>query len=245
MSAAVIIQARMSSSRLPGKVMLPLGDRTVLAWCVERARLSPAVDDVIVATSTCSEDEVIEKHAASLGVPCVRGSLIDALDRYRLALTHTDADTIVRITADCPFVDTGIITSAIGTVDSPERPDYASTGQDGRYALGLDVEAMTRSALLIAAESATATDERECVTLFIYRRPKQFALAAVAAPAWARRPDLRFTLDEPADYEVISAVVEGLNATPDALPASEVIAFLDRHPEIAALNKSVHHRTVK
>ena len=244
MTVAAVIQARMGSTRLPGKVMMQLGDRPVLSWSVERAGLAEAVDEVIVATSTGAEDDVIEEHARSLGVRCVRGSSDDVLDRYRRALEVTPATTIVRITADCPFIDPGIITAGVNALDAVDRPDYASTGLDGRYARGLDVEAMRRGALEAAAAEATADDEREHVTLFIYRRPDRFTLAAVPAPEWARRPELRFTLDEPADFELISRVADGLGATPTSLVGSDVVAFLDRHPDVAGLNRTVQHRTV-
>jgi len=243
-STAVVIQARMGSSRLPGKVMMTLGDRPVLSWSVERAGIAQAVDEVIVATSTGPEDDLIEEHAKSLGVHCVRGSSDDVLDRYRRALDHTTATTIVRITADCPFIDPDIISATADALDAPGQPDYASTGLDGRYARGLDVEAMRRTVLETAAAEATALDEREHVTLFIYRRPDRFTVAAVPAPEWARRPDLRFTLDEQADFELISRVVDGLEATPSTVTGPEVVAFLDRHPDIAMLNRSVEHRTV-
>ncbi len=245
MTAAVVIQARMGSTRLPGKVMMQLGDRPVLSWSVQRASRADAVDEVILATSIGAEDDVIEEQADSLGVRCVRGSSDDVLDRYRQALEHTSASTIVRITADCPFIDPGIITATVDALASSDRPDYASTGLDGRYARGLDVEAMRRTVLETAADEATADDEREHVTLFIYRRPDRFALVPVPAPEWARRPDLRFTLDEQADFELISRVVDGLGATPETLTGPDVVAFLDRNPDIAVLNQSVEHRTIR
>jgi spore coat polysaccharide biosynthesis protein SpsF len=243
-TTAVIIQARMGSTRLPGKTELRLGDRSVLAWVVTRVGLATAVDEIIVATTTGPEDDVIEQEVATLGAACVRGSSDDVLDRYRTALDHTSATTVVRVTADCPFIEPGIISDAVRALEAPGRPDYASTGLDGRYARGLDVEAMRRTALETAAAKATAPDEREHVTLHIYRRPEQFNLVAVPAPPWARRPDLRFTLDEPADFDLIVRVVDGLGATPDSLTGPEVVAFLDSHPEVAALNRSVRHRTV-
>lgn len=243
MTAAVIIQARMGSSRLPGKTMMGLGDRPILSWSVERAGLAEAIDEVLVATSTGPEDDVIEEHCESLGVVCVRGSSDDVLDRYRRALAQTTADTIVRITADCPFVDPDIITAAVRTIRS-NAADYASTGLDGRYARGLDVEAMRRDALETAADEATATDEREHVTLFIYRRPERFTLAAVPAPDWAAHPDLRFTVDEQADLDLVRAVVTALDASPERLDTRGAIDFLQRNPEVAALNEAVRHRTV-
>jgi spore coat polysaccharide biosynthesis protein SpsF len=223
--------------------MMQLGDRPVLSWSVERASLAQAVDEVIIATSTNPEDDVIEEHAATLGVTCVRGSSDDVLDRYRRALDYTNADTIVRITADCPFVDPTIITAAVRAMMSTPA-DYASTGLDGRYALGLDVEAMRRDVLETAADEATAADEREHVTLFIYRRPERFTLAAVPAPDWAARPNLRFTVDEQADLDLVRAVVTALDASPEQLDGAAVVDYLERNPDVAALNEAVRHRRV-
>jgi len=242
-SIAVVIQARMGSSRLPGKTMMQLGDHPLLSWSVQRAGMAAAVDEVIVATSTGPEDDAIEDHAALLGVSCVRGSSDDVLDRYRRALDHTSADTVVRITADCPFVDPDIITAAVRALEATAA-DYASTGLDGRYARGLDVEAIRREALETAAAESTDDDEREHVTLFVYRRPERFTLAAVPAPDWAARSDLRFTVDEQADLDLVRAVVAGLHASPQNLQGPAVVEYLDRNPEVVALNDAVRHRTV-
>ncbi len=222
---------------------MQLGDRSLLSWSVQRAGMAEAVDEVIIATSTGPEDDAIEDHAALLGVSCVRGSSDDVLDRYRSALDHTTADTIVRITADCPFVDPEIITATVRTLES-NSADYASTGLDGRYARGLDVEAMRRDVLETTADESTAADEREHVTLFIYRRPERFTLAAVPAPDWAARPDLRFTVDEQADLDLVRAVVAALDASPDHLDGPAVVGYLERNPAVAALNEAVRHRRV-
>ena len=241
MTVAVVIQARMGSSRLPGKSLMTLGDRPVLAWTVQRALRAPGVDEVVVATSDGPEDDAIQDECSTLGVGCVRGSSADVLDRYRAALDATSAEVIVRLTADCPFIDPGIVAATVAALDGA---DYASTGIDGRYAKGLDAEAMRRDVLLAAAAEATAADEREHVTLFIYRRRERFDCRPAVAPMWARRPELRFTVDEEADLHLVRAVVDGLAANPETLTASHVVDFLDAHPEIAALNRSVQHRHV-
>jgi spore coat polysaccharide biosynthesis protein SpsF len=241
-SVAVVIQARMGSTRLPGKSLMTLGDRPVLAWTVQRARRAPGVDEVLVATSDGPEDDPIEEQCAALDAGCVRGSSADVLDRYRLALDSTPADVIVRLTADCPFVDPGIVAAAVTALDGA---DYASTVIDGRYAKGLDAEAMRRDVLLAAAAEATAADEREHVTLFIYRRRDRFDCRPAVAPEWARRPDLRFTVDEDADLQLVRAVVDGLAATPETLTGPDVVGYLDAHPEVATLNRSVQHRHVR
>lgn len=244
--AAVIIQARMGSSRLPGKTLEPLGEATVLDWVVDRTLAARRVTDVIVATTTEPNDDVIERHLDTRGLRCVRGSSADVLSRYALAAQSTSADTLVRITADCPLVDPAILDSAIELIEAEgSLCDYVSTSIDGRFPRGLDVEAFTRSALLEAAEQAVDPDEREHVTLHIYRSTDRFFCAPVVCPEPLRRPDLRFTVDEEADLEVVRQIVDGLGPSQRMAPGARIVEFLDRHPEIARINSDVKHRNVK
>jgi len=242
-SATVVIQARMGSTRLPGKSMADLGGRPVIDWVVERAASAELVDSVIVATSTNSEDDVLAQHVEAHGVATAwRGDPDDVLDRFAGALSLTDADVIVRVTGDCPFVQPELIDLAIAT----QRDGvYSATDPDGRFPRGFDVEAVSRAALVAAAAEATDPDEREHVTVFVVRRPERFAPVPLVCPEWARRPDLRLTLDEPDDLALLRAVVDGLDATPSTLDGPSIIEFLDDHPDIAALNGSVHHNIVK
>ena len=243
MSVAVIAQARMGSTRLPGKSLEALGDGTVLDWVVARAAAAESVDEVIIATSHDELDDPIEARCGELGVRCVRGEPLDVLDRYRLAMEHTDADEIVRITADCPLIDPGVVDAAIAVRRSLDV-DYVSTSLDGRYPRGLDVEVVRRSVLEAAAREAAADDEREHVTLFVYRRTDRFSCAPVPCPDWAQRPDLRITVDEAADLKVVRRVVAGLGPDPLGADGETIVAFLTDHPDIAYLNREVQHRNV-
>jgi spore coat polysaccharide biosynthesis protein SpsF len=213
----------------------------LLDWSVERASMARGVDEVIVATSTLPDDDEIAEHAAARGIRCVRGSADDVLGRYAQAMATTSADVIVRVTADCPFVEPAIVDETIVAVNGA---DYASTSLDGRYPRGLDVEAAQREVLAIADVEAADPAEREHVTLFIYRHPDRFRCRPVVAPEWARHPDLRFTVDEAADLTLVRAVVAATGGTPSTLSATEIVSFLDEHPDIAALNRAVAHRNV-
>ena len=243
MTTAVVAQARMGSSRLPGKTLERLGDTTVLDWVVARASAAELVDEVLVATSRDALDDPIAERCASIGVACVRGEPLDVLARYEAALSMTSADEIVRVTADCPLVDPGIIDLAVAS-QREGCHDYVSTSLDGRYPRGLDVEVVDRDVLGLAAPEATDADEREHVTLFVYRRPDRFSCGPVVAPTWARRPDLRITVDEAPDLEVVRQVVRALGADPLAFGGGDVVRFLSAHPEIAGINREVHHRHV-
>ncbi len=233
----------MGSSRHPGKTLESLADRTILQWVVARVRQCQSVEDVTVATTELPDDDVIVRALSNEAVDVVRGSSEDVLDRYRLAAGTGNADTIVRVTADCPLVDPGIIDLAIATLRRTGA-DYVSTSLDGRFPRGLDVEVFSRGALEAAASEATDPPEREHVTLFLYRRPERFRCEPVVAPRWARHPELRFTVDEPADLDLVRTVVKRLRATVTT-SGREVVEFLLANPAVAALNADVAHRNVK
>jgi spore coat polysaccharide biosynthesis protein SpsF len=237
-----VIQARMTSGRLPGKSLAPLGGRTILDLLVHRCQRAQLVDQVVIATSVEGTDDPIDHAATGLGVRCIRGSLTDVLDRYRQACLATRARTVVRLTADCPFAAPELIDAAVSTLASTGA-DYASTSLDGRYPRGLDVEAVGRSALLAAAAEATDPLEREHVTLFVYRNSTRFKCRAVTAPAWAAHPELRITVDEEADLRLVRAVVEQLGGNPD-IPARSIMQFLLDNPDVASINAGVQHRNV-
>lgn len=243
MTVAVIAQARMGSSRLPGKTLEPLGSETVLDWVVARSQSADHVDEVIVATSEDPLDDPIEQRCRDLEITCVRGDPLDVLDRYRVALIRTEADEIVRITADCPLIDPDIVDLAIETRRECDF-DYVSTSLDGRYPRGLDVEVVRRSVLETTAAEATDPDEREHVTLFVYRRPERFACAPVPCPSWAQHPELRITVDEGPDLQVVRRIVDELGIDATSFRGEEVMSFLIEHPEIAAINQDVAHRHV-
>jgi len=243
--ATVIIQARMGSTRLPGKSMALLGSHPVIDWVTTRALMAASVSTVIVATSTNPEDDVLAEHIeqrANPSIRVVRGSASDVLARFVLALDEVDSDYVVRVTGDCPFVQPTLIDSALETAAGIE---YVATDPDGRFPRGFDVEAVHRSALLTADAEAVDPLEREHVTPFIVRRPERFASAPLLCPEWARHPELRITLDEQADLDLLHAVVSELGATPETLEGLAVLELLVSRPDLVAINRSVHHNIVK
>jgi spore coat polysaccharide biosynthesis protein SpsF (cytidylyltransferase family) len=243
MGAAVVIQARMGSSRLPGKSMALLGGVPVVDWVVRRCGLADRVDDVVVATSTNGEDDELADHVTGNGWMVVRGHPDDVLDRYVAALDVVDHDRIVRVTGDCPFVQPAFIDAALELLTGDVV--YVATGHAGRFPRGFDVEAVTRDALLVAHAEAVDPVEREHVTPFIARRPDRFPAVDLPSPPWARRPELRLTLDEAADLAALRAIVDGLGATPESLTGDAIVAFLDAHPEVADINAGVAHNTAR
>ncbi len=178
MRATAILQARMGSTRLPGKVLMDIAGRTMLARCVERTRLVPGIQEVVVATTEDPRDSAVAEEAARLGVPVFRGSEQDVLDRYHRAAEAFGADPVVRVTSDSPLLDPevgGIVLKAY----EAEAPDYASNTVQRTYPLGLNLEAIRSAALNRAWREARRPYERVHVTPYIYQHPELFRLVHV------------------------------------------------------------------
>lgn len=243
--ALVVIQARMGSTRLPGKSLMALGEYPVIDWVVKRSASASLVRKVVVATSTNSEDDPLAEHVESaLSTEVFRGHPTDVLDRYAGAVAASEDRVIVRVTGDCPFVQPSLIDDAIGDALA-DGVDYVATDPDGRFPRGFDVEAMLRSALLEASSEAVDPVEREHVTTFIVRRPERFRSRALECPRWAQHPEYRLTLDEEPDLVLLREVVAALDASPDSLDGRAVIQLLEARPDLVALNSSVHHNVVR
>jgi spore coat polysaccharide biosynthesis protein SpsF (cytidylyltransferase family) len=239
--AAVVIQARMGSTRLPGKSLATLRGLAVIDWVVRRSRMAHGVDEVVVATSTDTADDELADHVSANGWLVARGDPLDVLDRYVTALGQIDHDRIIRVTGDCPFVQPVLIDAALDLLANDVQ--YVATGHDRRFPRGFDCEAITRDALLAAHADATDPVEREHVTPFIARRPERFRAVALPSPRWAQRPEFRLTLDEADDLTMLRAVADGLDLEPEAIDGPTLMAFLDAHPEIVAINRHVRHNT--
>jgi spore coat polysaccharide biosynthesis protein SpsF len=229
----------MGSTRLPGKVLRTLGDRPVLAWVVGAVQAAGVFDEVIVATTTEPGDDAIAALTAELGALCLRGPVDDVLTRYLLAVNDCDADIVVRVTADCPLLDPAIIAMCVRAFDS-DTIDYLSTSQPRTIPHGLDVEVLSTGTLRKAGERATGVD-RVHVTSYVYAHPEEFRIAGVAfTPAAA---DLRVTLDEPADAELLDAIVAELGA--GASDWRRTVALLRARPDLVAINAHVRQKAVE
>src|SRR5665811_2153806 len=187
-----VIQARVGSTRLPGKVLEDLGGRSVLEWVVRAARAATQIDTVIVATSTMAADDAVAGLADSLGVPVVRGSEDDVLSRFVAALDAHPADAVVRLTADCPLLDPTLIDAVVGAWAAAPTHDYVSTVLVRCLPRGLDVELVSAQALRAVDRMATGHD-RVHVTSAIYADPTAFSLLGLCVTPPAN--DLRVTLD--------------------------------------------------
>ena len=222
LDAAIVVQARMGSSRLPGQPLAPIAGRSLLARVVERLR-SRADLPVVLATTTLLEDDLLCEEAERLDIAVLRGSADDVLGRYAFAASMLGVSAIVRATADHPAVD---LDAPYRTLEILQRSgaDYVV---DYGLPLGAGVEAIAVTALVRAAALATDAFDREHVTPFIRRATPSRAIHALA-PSLLRRPDLRFTVETPVDLDYLRRVYQeaGVSATP--APLGAFIAAADR-----------------
>lgn len=233
----------MGSTRLPGKVLKRLSGRTVLEHVVRRVRACEDLDAVVVATSEAPNDDPVAGVAQRCGAEVFRGSENDVLGRFLGAARETRADVIVRITADCPLLDPQVLKEVYRRFRESEGADYVSNTLARTYPRGLDVEVMSAAALERAHAEARKPYEREHVTPFIYGHPELFTLENVA---WDRGDFAlhRWTLDTSEDFAFIEAVYEALYREGTVFGAAEVLALLDRRPELTAINGAVRQKTL-
>jgi spore coat polysaccharide biosynthesis protein SpsF len=208
MRILTILQARMTSSRLPGKVMRPLVGEPMIGRQIERLRRSEKLGELVVATSTDPSDDVIADYCGQIGCAVHRGSLQDVLGRYADTLAaFGPADHVVRLTADCPLADWTVIDDCIA-LHLESGADYTSNTVERTYAKGLDVEVARADLLAQIAVEAADPYEREHVTPFFYRRPERFKIRQMVQAA--QLADLRWTVDTPQDFAFVAAVYEAL-----------------------------------
>lgn len=232
-----IVQARMGSTRLPGKVLMDIAGKTMLEHVVSRAGAASNLDRVVVATTHDPIDNDIVDECDRLNIACFRGDPLDVLDRYHRCAAYVNAKTIVRITSDCPLIDPSVIDTVIAARSDGDL-DYASNTVERTYPRGLDTEAFTAEALETAWSQATQPHEREHVTPYIYQHPDRFRCEQVKAPAGHSR-DGRWTVDTEDDLAFARAI---LAETGDALDWTEIAAFLDTRPDIQKINAHVEQK---
>jgi len=234
-TVVAIVQARMGSSRFPGKTLTDLGGVPLLGHVVRRARAAKLVDHVLVATTTESVDDPIVDWCRSQDIPCFRGPTENVLGRYRLAWETRPCDVVVRITADNAFGDPEVIDGVVGLVKSGAST-FASNAAPPSFPEGLDVEAFTSEILKIADDQSTDAFEREHVTQFFHRRPDLFPCANFGAPENNSR--FRVTIDYPQDFALAREIVAALGSD-QPYGWRTLVQFLTSHPDIASLNASV------
>jgi spore coat polysaccharide biosynthesis protein SpsF (cytidylyltransferase family) len=207
MKRVAIIQARMSSSRFPGKVLQRIGEMPMIVFMLHRVARAALLDQIVVATSTDHSDDALTEEVRRSGFDCLRGDLLDVLSRFNAAANSCSADVVVRLTGDCPLIDVDLIDKAVATLISGKF-DYVSNVEPPTYPNGLDVEAFTQAALAEANARAESASDREHVTPYIRRNKALFKHMNLRS-IWDMS-SLRWTVDHADDLALIRAMVAGL-----------------------------------
>lgn len=240
MNVVAIIQARMGSTRLPGKVLQDLAGESMLARVVQRVRRARQLDQVVVATSTSPADEAIVDECRRMAVACYLGDEQDVLDRYFRAAVQHGAQLIVRITSDCPLIDPLLIDELVMAFLAAV-PDYASNTLERTYPRGLDTEVFGMTALARVWEEALDPYQRIHVTPYFYQNPDLFTLLSIRQ----NRDDSRhrWTVDTPEDLYFVRQIYQRLGGDV-AFRWQDVLDLLEREPELLAINRDVRQKAL-
>jgi len=239
MGTIAIVQARMGSSRLPGKVLEVFAGKTALEHCVERTRACPAIDDVVIATTTEPRDDVLVELCRTKRWRWARGSEHDVLDRYYQAARVLGAAHIVRVTSDCPLTDPDVLAELIAVYRRGDRIDYASTSlPHPTFPIGISAEVMRFEALERAWRDDNNPAWREHVTPYIYRHPEVFRVLGFGCEADYTRH--RWTLDTPEDATLIRTLFDHFAGRPFGW--RDALAVMEDNPEWQAINAAIAQR---
>lgn len=238
MSTVIIVQARMTSTRLPGKVLKRILGRPMLSYQLERLRQVHDVDAIVVATTTNRTDDPIVEFCAAEKVGCTRGSEADVLSRYYQTAIEFLAQTIVRVTSDCPLLDPEVVNQVLSVfAATPACYDYVSNMIQPTFPLGMATEVMSMTTLSDVFERAREPAEREHVTPYIYWHPERYRIGSVTMS-----PDLshhRWTVDTTEDFDLISRIVQTLYPTKPDFRMADVLSVLQAHSDWEDINRHV------
>jgi len=238
-SVSAIIQARMGSTRLPGKVLKPILGKPLLFYVTERLKKAKTLSDIIVATTTLEQDNVIETFCKESGIPCFRGDSEDVLSRYIHAMRFFGTDIAVRITADCPLVDPEIVDQAALKFLEGSF-DYVGNTINRTYPRGMDVEVFSYEALERAYVESTTKAEREHVTHYILTHQTLFNIFSLEEKE--NLSAFRLTVDTPEDFLLVAKIIESFKTPHFSL--QEIMTLLSRHPEWLAINAHIQQKAV-
>jgi spore coat polysaccharide biosynthesis protein SpsF len=239
MTVGAIVQARMGSTRLPGKALLDIEGMSMVARVVDRVRRARTIERVIVATSTKPQDDPLAAHARERSIDLFRGDEDDVLDRYYEAARHFALDVVVRITSDCPLLDPGVADEVVRPLlDPASRVEYSSNGFRRTFPRGLDVEVVPFAVLERVWREATSVYERAHVFPYIYQQPDRFSIASITDPV--DRSHMRWTVDTEEDLSFVRAVYRALGAR--EFTWRDVLAVLDAQPALLEINAGVRQK---
>lgn len=237
---SIFVQARMGSTRLPGKVLKTVLGRPLLAYQMERLHCVRHADDIIVATTTSAADQAIVDTCRDFDWPYFRGSEEDVLDRFYRAARHFKSHIIVRVTADCPLIDPEVIEEVIQRFTTSNDFDYVSNTIERTFPRGLDVEVFSFAALEKAYLEAKHPHEREHVTPYIYRHPEKFKLTQVTLEE--DLSDCRWTIDTEEDFLMVENVIKNLYPHIPGFAMRDIFSYLIENPDVVALNAHIEQK---
>ena len=243
MKTVIIVQARMGSSRLPGKVLKKVLDRPLLAYQMERLQRCDSVDEIMIATSIDKRDDVLDQFYRDNGIRCFRGSEDDVLERYYLAAKEVQADVVVRVTGDCPLIDPVIIDQVINFyLDNKILYDYVSLGTERTYPRGMDTEVFPFWVLEKSYKEAYTPAQHEHVTPYIYQNPQLFRIGSLI-----HEPDLschRWTVDQEEDFVLIEKIISNLYPVKPNFTMYDILDLFRLYPEWVEINAHVEQKKV-
>ncbi|ARW08609.1 cytidylyltransferase domain-containing protein [Bacillus atrophaeus] len=243
MKVTAIIQARMGSSRLPGKVLKKVLNRPLLEYQIERIKRAALIDDIVIATTTNAIDKPIVELSKRLSLTYYCGSENDVLSRYYEAAKISNAETVVRLTSDCPIIDYRVIDKVIKCyLDSNGQYDYVSNTLQRTYPRGMDIEVFSASSLEKAYLESSLDYEREHVTPFIYLNPDRFNLANITYTE--NQKQHRWTVDTPEDFLLISKIIEKLYPAKPDFSLEDTLSLLNTFPEWSLLNARIEQKEI-
>ena len=238
MKTVVTIEARMSSSRLPGKPLFEVCGIPMLGHLVSRLARVASVDQIVLATTTNPADDPLVEYAKTLNIGIFRGAELDVMGRVVNAGRAFDADVIVEITGDCPIIDPEIVEQAIRTYHK-NTASYVGNQHIRSYPDGMDVQVFALSTLARSEEMTSDPLDREHVTLHIRNNPQIFSHLHLVAPPEQHWPELGLTLDEQNDFELLKLIIEHFHHENPFFSCLDVVRFLRAHPDLTAINHNV------
>jgi len=243
MKVVAIIQARMGSTRLPGKILKKVMSKTLLEYQLDRVKRAELIDDIVVATTVEQADNPIAELCADLQINVFRGSEHDVLSRYYEAAVEHEADVIVRLTSDCPLIDPIIVDQVIKLyLDYLIEIDYASNTLDRTYPRGLDTEVFSFAALKQMHEQATLFRDREHVTSYLYTNPNIFSLKQLK-----NKVDLsayRWTVDTLEDFQLVELILQDIYLIKNDFGMLDIVALMAKNPEWAKINAQIEQKKI-
>lgn len=241
MKTVIIVQSRMTSTRLPGKVLKCVMNKPLLEYQIDRLRRVSFADEIVIATTTNDSDTPIVELCQRLETPYFRGSENDVLARYHGAAIKHNADIIVRVTSDCPLIDPVVIDKVIDYFnDNSDVYDYVSNVQTRTYPRGMDCEVFTLSALDEAYHKAITLAEREHVTPYLYCHPARFGIGSVSYSE--DQSHHRWTVDTQEDFILIKNILENIYPVKPFFTLKECLQLMEIHPEWVMINEHIEQR---